>query len=110
VVECEFNPEANLVEFLFSPAEVSTAIEEKAQAIAIDIIEKLDMVGLLAVELFLTKEGELLVNEIAPRPHNSNLRPVACACRLAVEDSYVALGTPVKSRGVFVPVLEAPSA
>lgn len=79
VVECEFNPEANLVEFLFSPAEVSTAIEEKAQAIAIDIIEKLDMVGLLAVELFLTKEGELLVNEIAPRPHNSGHHTIEIA-------------------------------
>lgn len=70
-VECEFNPEANLVEFLFSPANVSVAVEEKAQAIAKTIIEKLEMVGLLAVELFLTKDGEILVNEIAPRPHNS---------------------------------------
>lgn len=79
VVECEFNTEANLVEFLFSPADVSTAIEEKAQAIAIDIIEKLDMVGLLAVELFLTKEDELLVNEIAPRPHNSGHHTIEIA-------------------------------
>jgi 5-(carboxyamino)imidazole ribonucleotide synthase len=71
LVECEFNPEANLVEFLFSPAEVQADIETKAQAIAIEIIEKLDMVGLLAVEFFLTKDGQLLVNEIAPRPHNS---------------------------------------
>ena len=71
LVECEFNPEANLVEFLFSPAAVSAEIEAKAQAIAMDIIEKLDMVGLLAVEFFLTNDGSLLVNEIAPRPHNS---------------------------------------
>jgi 5-(carboxyamino)imidazole ribonucleotide synthase len=71
LVECEFNPEANLVEFLFSPAAVSTEIENKAQQIAIDIIEKLDMIGLLAVEFFLTTENTLLVNEIAPRPHNS---------------------------------------
>ena len=71
LVECEFNPEANLVEFLFSPASVETDIETKAEAIAIDIIEKLGMVGLLAVEFFLTKDGQLLVNEIAPRPHNS---------------------------------------
>ncbi len=71
LVECEFNPEANLVEFLFSPAEVQADIATKAQAIAIQIIEKLDMVGLLAVEFFLTKDGQLLVNEIAPRPHNS---------------------------------------
>lgn len=79
VVECEFNPEANLVEFLFSPAAVSPEIEKQAQAIAIDIIEKLDMVGLLAVEFFLTKEGELLVNEIAPRPHNSGHHTIEIA-------------------------------
>ncbi|MBI35598.1 MAG: 5-(carboxyamino)imidazole ribonucleotide synthase [Flavobacteriales bacterium] len=70
-VECEFNPEANLVEFLFSPATISNEIEEKAQKIARSVIEKLEMVGILAVELFLTKDGEVLVNEIAPRPHNS---------------------------------------
>jgi 5-(carboxyamino)imidazole ribonucleotide synthase len=79
LVECEFNPEANLVEFLFSPAAVSPEIEKQAQAIAIDIIEKLDMVGLLAVEYFLTKEGELLVNEIAPRPHNSGHHTIEIA-------------------------------
>lgn len=79
LVECEFNPEANLVEFLFSPAAVSPEIETRAQAIAIDIIEKLDMVGLLAVEFFLTKEGELLVNEIAPRPHNSGHHTIEIA-------------------------------
>jgi 5-(carboxyamino)imidazole ribonucleotide synthase len=79
LVECEFNPEANLVEFLFSPAAVTSEIEVKAQQIAIDIIEKLDMVGLLAVELFLTKEGELLVNEIAPRPHNSGHHTIEIA-------------------------------
>lgn len=70
-VECEFNPEANLVEFLFSPADISKEIEEKAQQVAKSIIEKLEMVGILAVELFLTKTGDILVNEIAPRPHNS---------------------------------------
>jgi 5-(carboxyamino)imidazole ribonucleotide synthase len=71
VVELEFHREANLVEFLFSPASLETSIEEKAQKIAIDVIEKLDMVGLLAVEMFVTKNGEVLVNESAPRTHNS---------------------------------------
>lgn len=71
VVELAFNPVANLVEFLFAPADVSKEIEEKATQIALDIIDKMDMVGLLAVELFLTKDGNVLVNEVAPRPHNS---------------------------------------
>lgn len=77
-VECEFNPQANLVEFLFSPAEISTDLENEAQRMAIDIIQKLDMVGILAVEFFLTKEGKLLVNEIAPRPHNSGHHTIEC--------------------------------
>jgi 5-(carboxyamino)imidazole ribonucleotide synthase len=70
-VECEFNPEANLVEFLFSPADVSAETEKKAQELAILVAEKIGIVGILAVEMFLTNDGELLVNEIAPRPHNS---------------------------------------
>ncbi|MCB0496628.1 MAG: 5-(carboxyamino)imidazole ribonucleotide synthase [Cyclobacteriaceae bacterium] len=71
VVEMVFHPEHNLVEYLFAPAEISLEIEKKAQEIAIDVINKLDMIGLLAVEMFVTKEGEVLVNEVAPRPHNS---------------------------------------
>jgi 5-(carboxyamino)imidazole ribonucleotide synthase len=71
VVECEFNPQANLVEFLFSPANIKKNIEKDALALATHIIEKLEMVGILAVELFLTRDGKLLVNEIAPRVHNS---------------------------------------
>ena len=70
-VECAFHPTANLVEFLFAPAGISPEIEKKAQAIAKDLILKLDLVGILAVELFVTRTGEVLVNEIAPRPHNS---------------------------------------
>lgn len=70
-VEMEFNPEANMVEFLFSPAKIDAAIEKQATQLAIDIITKLEMVGILAVEMFLTKDNQILVNEIAPRPHNS---------------------------------------
>jgi 5-(carboxyamino)imidazole ribonucleotide synthase len=70
-VECEFNPEANLVEFLFSPANIKKGIDKQATDIAIKIAEKLNIVGILAVELFVTKDGKVLVNEVAPRPHNS---------------------------------------
>lgn len=71
MVEMEFNPEANLVEFLISPSLLSFEIQQKAQQIAVDIAEKLSIVGLLAVEMFLDKHGNILVNELAPRPHNS---------------------------------------
>ena len=77
-VECEFNPEANLVEYLFSPANISQEITSKANSIAKDLIQKLDMIGLLAVEFFLCKNGDLLVNEIAPRPHNSGHHTIEC--------------------------------
>lgn len=70
-VEMVFHPEKNLVEYLFSPAQISYEVQQKADSIARTVIEKLGLTGLLAVEMFVTPEGEVLVNEIAPRPHNS---------------------------------------
>lgn len=71
VVEMVFHPEQNLVEYLFSPADLNPEVEKSADAIARKVISSLNMTGLLAVEMFVTREGEVLVNEIAPRPHNS---------------------------------------
>ena len=71
LVEMEFNPKSNLVEFLISPSLLSFDIQQKAQQIAMQIAEKLNITGLLAVEMFLDKQGNILVNELAPRPHNS---------------------------------------
>lgn len=70
-VEMVFHPEANLVEYLFSPAQIESEIAQQAEAIARKVITSLNMIGLLAVEMFVTKEGKVLVNEVAPRPHNS---------------------------------------
>jgi 5-(carboxyamino)imidazole ribonucleotide synthase len=70
-VEMSFHPEANLVEFLICPAGISEVLAERAAALAIRAIEAFDICGLLAVELFLTRRGELMINEVAPRPHNS---------------------------------------
>lgn len=71
MVEMEFNPQANLVEFLISPSTYSFEIQQQAEELAKKIANDLQIVGLLAVEMFLTKSGEILVNELAPRPHNS---------------------------------------
>src|SRR5688572_20739752 len=71
VVEMVFHPVHNLVEYLFAPAQLSPEVAQEADRIARKIIEDLNMVGLLAVEMFVTKKGEVLVNEVAPRPHNS---------------------------------------
>lgn len=70
-VEMVFHPEANLVEFLQCPAEIDPALEKEAQELAKAAIAAFDICGLLAVEMFLDKNGRLLVNEVAPRPHNS---------------------------------------
>ncbi len=71
MVEMEFNAEANLVEFLISPSTYPDAVQEKAEKIAINIATALNITGILAVEMFVTKGGQILVNEVAPRPHNS---------------------------------------
>ena len=71
VVEMEFHPEANQVENVICPARIKTKVAEKAQEIALKVSEKIKHVGLLAVELFQTKDDKILVNEVAPRPHNS---------------------------------------
>ncbi len=71
VVEMEFHPEANQVEYVICPARIEDQIAEKARKIAIRLVDELEHIGLLAVEMFLTHDGDILVNEVAPRPHNS---------------------------------------
>ncbi|MCJ0743534.1 5-(carboxyamino)imidazole ribonucleotide synthase [Pedobacter montanisoli] len=71
MVEMEFNAEANLVEFLISPSTYPENIQQKAEKIAIQIATALNITGILAVEMFITRNGDILVNELAPRPHNS---------------------------------------
>ncbi len=71
VVEMEFHPEANQVEYVICPARISNEVAQKARAIATMVSEKFEHVGLLAVEMFQTQDDEILVNEVAPRTHNS---------------------------------------
>ena len=71
VVEMEFHPEANQVEYVICPARIDAKLADKARAIALHVSEKFNHVGLLAVEMFQTEEDEIIVNEVAPRPHNS---------------------------------------
>jgi len=70
-VEMEFHPEANQVEYVLCPARLPKAITEKAEALALKVADTFKHVGLLAVEMFLTEDDNILVNEVAPRPHNS---------------------------------------
>ena len=71
VVEMEFHPEANQVEYVICPARIDEKIANKARNLALKVSEKIGLTGLLAVEMFQTQDDEILVNEVAPRPHNS---------------------------------------
>jgi len=71
VVEMEFHPEANQVEYVLCPARIDAKVAEKAQEIALQLSNKIKHVGLLAVEMFQTQDDKILINEVAPRPHNS---------------------------------------
>ncbi|PKR80062.1 5-(carboxyamino)imidazole ribonucleotide synthase [Brumimicrobium salinarum] len=104
VVECEFNEKLNLVEFLFSPANISMELENKAKLIAEDVIQKLEMTGLLAVELFLTQDNQLLVNEVAPRTHNSGHHTIECNKTSQFEQHLRAIiGLPLGSTAFEIP-------
>lgn len=70
-VEMEFHPEANQVEYVLCPARLPGYITKKAEEVALKVADAFKHVGLLAVEMFLTEDDEILVNEVAPRPHNS---------------------------------------
>lgn len=88
VVEMEFNDNSNLVEYVMCPANISDEIAAHAYEIAKNISEKLDMVGLLAVELFITDDNKILINEVAPRPHNSGHHTIEC-CITSQFDQHI---------------------
>ncbi|WP_282017401.1 5-(carboxyamino)imidazole ribonucleotide synthase [Salegentibacter mishustinae] len=71
VVEMEFHPTANQVEYVICPARIEDSVAQKARELAVKVSEAFEHVGLLAVEMFQTEKDEILVNEVAPRPHNS---------------------------------------
>lgn len=103
-VEMVFHPDANLVEYLLSPAQINDTIRKKAEAVAIKVITSLDLVGILAVEMFLTKEGEILVNEVAPRPHNSGHQTIEANTTSQYEQHLRAiLDLPLGNTDVIMP-------
>ena len=104
VVEMEFNEKSNLVEYVMCPANISKQTEEKAIIIASEIAKKFEMVGLLAVELFVTNEDEILINEVAPRPHNSGHHTIEC-CVTSQFDQHIRsiLNLPLGETGILIP-------
>lgn len=103
-VEMVFHPVANLVEYLFSPATLNPTIATQADAIARKVITELNLVGLLAVEMFVTKTGEVLVNEVAPRPHNSGHQSIEANFTSQYEQHLRAiLGLPAGDTSIVLP-------
>ncbi|MCF8254078.1 MAG: 5-(carboxyamino)imidazole ribonucleotide synthase [Bacteroidia bacterium] len=97
-IEMEFDPIANLVTLLISPARVGSIIEEKAEEIARNLVQALDGPGLFAVELFLDQAGTIFVNEVAPRPHNSGHHTIeACYTSQYEQLARILLGLPLGS-------------
>ena len=103
-VEMVFHPELNLVEYLFAPAEISAEIDRQAQTIARQTVEAFGIVGLLAVELFLDKQGNVLINEVAPRPHNSGHQTIRANVTSQFEQHWRAiLNYPLGSTSAYQP-------
>lgn len=103
-VDMDFNPDVNLVEFLCSPARIKNEVAEEAIHIARSIIEKSGMIGILAVEMFVTKDGKVLVNEIAPRPHNSGHQTIeGNVCSQYAQHLRAILGLPLGDTSITRP-------
>lgn len=105
-VEMEFHPTANLVEYLLCPAQIDERIAEEAEAIARAAIKAYDLCGLLAVELFLTKKGVILINEVAPRPHNSGHHTIdSCVTSQFQQHLRAILNWPLGSTEIQMPAV-----
>lgn len=104
-VEMAFHPTANLVEFLLCPAQVTESVAQQAEELAQRVIRAFDLCGLLAVELFLTKQGTLLINEVAPRPHNSGHHTIdSCYTSQFEQHLRAILNLPLGSTRLKAPV------
>ncbi|MFW6289079.1 MAG: 5-(carboxyamino)imidazole ribonucleotide synthase [Spirochaetota bacterium] len=116
VVEMEFDAKANICSRVSVPARLDDDTESRAREIAIAAVEAVDGVGVVAVELFLERDGALLVNELAPRPHNSgHLTIEACETSQFEQHLRAITGLPLgpttlRSPAVMVNVLGAPRA
>ena len=96
VVEMVFDSRANLLDLLLSPARISDTIAKQATALAVRTVEAVQSVGMYGVEMFLTTDGELLINEVAPRPHNSGHYTIeACVTHQFEQHLRAVLGLPL---------------
>ena len=104
IVEMDFNDQSNLVERVICPANIPDSIEENAVEIAINVSRSLNNVGLLAIEMFLTNDNRILINEIAPRPHNSGHHTIEC-CQTSQFEQHIRsiLNLPLGDTSIKIP-------
>ncbi len=106
LVEMDFHPTANLVEYVFAPSALSQQKQERAKEIALNVAEKLNHVGLLAVEMFVYGEFGVLVNEVAPRVHNSgHLTIEGNVCSQFEQHLRAILGLPLGDTSLLRPAV-----
>lgn len=102
--EMVFNSEANLVEYVLCPARITKEVSDKCERIAVELAKALNLRGIMAVEMFLSRSGEILVNESAPRPHNSGHHTIeSCATSQYEQCLRAALGLPLGDTAVKIP-------
>lgn len=103
-IEMDFDPKLNLVDLLFSPGNLDSDTEQKASKIAVEAIKALNGKGVFAVELFITPQGEVLINEIAPRPHNSGHHTIEASITSQYEQlNRILLNLPLGNTDLVMP-------
>lgn len=105
-VEMVFDDHANLVDYLFAPADISNEHYKKAVTLSLELIQHLNICGLLAVELFITNDDEVLINEVAPRTHNSGHHTIE-ACITSQFEQHVRgiLNLPLGDTQLIIPAV-----
>ena len=104
LVEMVFHPTHNLVEYLFSPAELTEQQIAHAEKLARKLVNELEYVGLMAIEMFALPNGQLLINELAPRPHNSGHHTIrACMTSQYEQHLRAILGLPLGDTDLLIP-------
>lgn len=113
VVEMEFHPEANQVEYVICPARIDATVAKKATEVSLNVAKAFNHVGLLAVEMFQTHDNEILINEVAPRPHNSGHQSIEASYTSQFEQHLRAVldlplgNTANKTNGIMVNLVGA---
>ena len=116
IVEMKFDPTANICDMVIAPAEIEDKIKKEIREIAISLVEKLDLIGILGIEFFLSEDNKVFINEVAPRPHNSGHYSIEACVTCQFEQHLRAItglplgDTTLLSPAVMINLLGAPNA